>query len=161
MEDMFRLAMHPVCHFYYSYLSNSIIRRYCSSIYDLINPVQILRHINRENNIDPVQNEILVIEGVEEENEGVESENEGVDNDDLNPDRKGCCLRNPTTINYNDGRANWWSMVWSNLIVGSYDLYNVSKAYANIFNAIITFVAPTPPTNIIINETILTQYNIK
>ena len=52
-------------------------------------------------------------------------------------------------------------MVWSNLIFGSRTLHNVCKAYANFFNAISTFFEPTTPTNIITNDTILTQYIIK
>ena len=48
-----------------------------------------------------------------------------------------------------------------NLIVGSNKIHSVAKAYINVFNAIASFVKPTPPTNIIINETILTQYSIK
>ena len=52
-------------------------------------------------------------------------------------------------------------MVWSNLIAGSHDLHIVEKAYVNVFNAIFTFVEPTLPTNIVTNETILTQYSIK
>ena len=47
------------------------------------------------------------------------------------------------------------------LIVGCHALYSVAKAYVNILNSIATFVEPTPPTNIITNETILTQCIIK
>ena len=52
-------------------------------------------------------------------------------------------------------------MGWSNLIVGSLALHNVAKAYINAVNNITTFVEPNPPTNIITNENILTQYSIK
>ena len=52
-------------------------------------------------------------------------------------------------------------MEWNNLIVGSNELHSVAKAYVNIVNAIAFFVKPTPPTNIITNMTILTQYIIK
>ena len=52
-------------------------------------------------------------------------------------------------------------MVWKNLIVGFNELHSVAKAYVNIVNAIPTFVKPTPPTNIVTNETILTQYITK
>ena len=52
-------------------------------------------------------------------------------------------------------------MGWINLIIGSHALYSVAKAYASIVNAINNIVKPTPPTNIIINETILNQYSIK
>ena len=45
-------------------------------------------------------------------------------------------------------------MVWINLIVGYHALHNVS-------NYIATFFEPTSPTNIITNETIITQYSIK
>ena len=52
-------------------------------------------------------------------------------------------------------------MGWNNLIVGTNELHSVSKAYVNVVNDIATFVKPTPPTKIITNETILTQYSIK
>ena len=52
-------------------------------------------------------------------------------------------------------------MVWINLIVGAHDLHNITMEYVNVVNSIATFVEPTPSTNIITNETILTQYNIK
>ena len=48
----------------------------------------------------------------------------------------------------------------SNLIVGDRALQNVSMNYFNVINYIITFVEPTPPTNIITNETIMIQYII-
>ena len=95
------------------------------------------------------------------ENEVVDSENDGAENDILPPEQKGHCLRNPTTINYNGGRANHNYMVGRNMIIGSHSLQNFSKAYVNIVIDITTFVEPTPPTNIITNDTILTQYIIK
>ena len=49
----------------------------------------------------------------------------------------------------------------NSLIVGSHYLHSVEKDYANIVNAISKFVEPTPPTNSITNETIMTQYSIK
>ena len=52
-------------------------------------------------------------------------------------------------------------MGWSNLIVGSRVLNNVVKAYFNVVNSFKNFVEPNPPTNILTNETILTQYIIK
>ena len=52
-------------------------------------------------------------------------------------------------------------MGWNNMIVVYHDLHNVEKAYVNVVNYISTFVYPTPPTNIITNDTILTQYSIK
>ena len=52
-------------------------------------------------------------------------------------------------------------MKWINLLVGPHALQNFAQAYVNIFNAIVTFFEPTPQTNIITNETILTQYSIK
>ena len=70
-------------------------------------------------------------------------------------------LQYPLTNNYNDGIFNQQYIVWSYLIVGYHDLHNVSKAYENFFNAITTLVEPTPPTNIITNENILTQYSIR
>ena len=69
-------------------------------------------------------------------------------------------LRNPPNVNYSNRRAAWRSMVRNSLIVGSTELHSVAKAYANVVNAISNFVKPTPPTNIITNETILMQYNI-
>ena len=52
-------------------------------------------------------------------------------------------------------------MGWNNLIVGSNKIHSVEKTYVNVVNAITSFVKPTLPTNIITNETILTQYSIK
>ena len=52
-------------------------------------------------------------------------------------------------------------MGWKNLIVGSNEIHSVAKAYVNVVNAITSFVKPTPPTNIITNDTILTQYSTK
>ena len=105
-------------------------------------------------------------EGVDTENEWgetevVDAENEVVKNGALPPEQKGYWLQNPPTINYNDEIANKRSMVWSNNIFGDHVLHNFVKAYVNVFNAITTFVEPTPPTNIITNETILTQYITK
>ena len=51
-------------------------------------------------------------------------------------------------------------MGWNNLIVGSNEIPSVAKADVNVVNAFTSFVKPTPPTNIITNETILTQYRI-
>ena len=51
-------------------------------------------------------------------------------------------------------------MGWNNLIVGSNELHSVTNAYINVVNDIASFVKPTPPTNIITNKTILTQYTI-
>ena len=105
-------------------------------------------------------------EGVDTENEWgetevVDAENEVVKNGALPPEQKGYWLQNPPTINYNDEISNKRSMVWSNNIFGDHVLHNFVKAYVNVFNAITTFVEPTPPTNIITNETILTQYITK
>ena len=52
----------------------------------------------------------------------------GAYNKVLPPKQKVCRLHNPPTINYNDGRSNRRSMVWSNLIVGSHALHSVAKA---------------------------------
>ena len=95
------------------------------------------------------------------ETEGVDSDNEGVDNKVLPPEIKGYSLRNPPNVNYSDKRATRLSMGWNNLIVGSNKLHNVAKAYVNVVNYINSSVKPTPPTNIITNKTILTQYSIK
>ena len=51
-------------------------------------------------------------------------------------------------------------MIWNNLIVGSNEIHRVAKDYVNVVNDIVTFVKPTPPTNIITNYTILMQYII-
>ena len=40
-------------------------------------------------------------------------------------------------------------------------IHSVAKAYVNVVNAITPFFKPTPPTNIIANNTILTQYSTK
>ena len=79
----------------------------------------------------------------------------------LPPERKGYTLRSPPNVNYSDKRATWLSMGWNNLLVGSNEIHSVAKAYVNVVNAITFVVKPTPPTNIITNETILTQYIIK
>ena len=52
-------------------------------------------------------------------------------------------------------------MGWNNLIVGSNKIHSIANAYINVFNDIASFVKPTPPTNIITNETILKQCIIK
>ena len=44
---------------------------------------------------------------------------------------------------------------------GSHALHSVTKSYINVSNDIDTFFEPTPSTNIIKNETIVTQYSIK
>ena len=49
----------------------------------------------------------------------------------------------------------------NNMIVGSNGLHSAEKGYINIVNYITSFVKPTPPNNIITNETILNQYSIK
>ena len=51
-------------------------------------------------------------------------------------------------------------MLHINVIVGSYILHNITKAYVNVVNDIDIFVERIPPTNTITNETILTQYSI-
>ena len=91
----------------------------------------------------------------------MESNNDVVDNKVFPPERKFYSLRNPPNINYSDKRATRLSMGWNNLIVVSNELHSVAKSYINIVNYITSFVKPTPPTNIITNETILTQYSIK
>ena len=98
---------------------------------------------------------------MDSETEGVKSDNEGVYNKVLTTDIKGYILRNPLNVNYSDKRATRFSMGWNNLIVGSNEIHSVTKAYISLVNAITYFVKPTPPTNIITNETILTQYSIK
>ena len=95
------------------------------------------------------------------ETKRVDSDNEGVDNKVLPPERKGYILRNPPNVNYSYKRATRLSMGWNNLIVGSNEIHSVAKAYVNVVNAVTSFVKPTPPTNIITNGTILTQYSIK
>ena len=52
-------------------------------------------------------------------------------------------------------------MGWIKLVVGTLSLQIFFKAYLNFVNAITNSVEPTPPTNIITNETILAQYIIK
>ena len=99
-------------------------------------------------------------EGVDSETEGVDSYNEGLDKKVLHPEKKGYILRNPLNVNYSYKRATLLSMGWNNLIVGSNEIHSVGKAYINVVNDITSFVKPTPPTSIITNETILTQYSI-
>ena len=101
------------------------------------------------------------IEGLNSKTEGVDSDNEGVYNKVLPPERKVYILRNPPNVKYSDKRATRLSMGWNNLIVGSNEIHSVAKAYFNAVNAINSFVKPTQPTNIITNDTILTQYSIK
>ena len=98
---------------------------------------------------------------MDSETEGVESYNEVAYNKVLPPERKGCILRNPPNVNYSDKRATCISMGWNNLIIGSNEIHSVAKAYANFGNAITSFFKQTPPTKIITNDTILTQYRIK
>ena len=79
----------------------------------------------------------------------------------LPPERKGYILRNPPNVKYSDKRSTRLSTGWNNLIIGSNEIYSVAKAYVNVVNSITSFVKPKPPTNIIINKTILNQYSIK
>ena len=46
------------------------------------------------------------------------------------------------------------------ILVGSNEIHSVVKAYINVVNDITYFFKPTPPTNIISNRIILTQYRI-
>ena len=46
-------------------------------------------------------------------------------------------------------------------MVASNEIHSVAKAYINAVNDIEKHFKPTPPTNIITNETTLTQYIIK
>ena len=98
---------------------------------------------------------------MDSETEGVDSYNEGVYKKFLTPEIKEYILRNPLNVNYIDKRVTRLSMGWNNLIVSSNKIHSVAKAYVDVVNAITSFVKPTPPTNIITNETILTQYSIK
>ena len=107
------------------------------------------------------ETEEMEIEGVDSETKGVDSYNEGVDNKVLPPERKGYRLSKPPNANYSDKRATHISTGQNNLIVGSNEIHSVAKYYINVVNNINFFVKPTPPTNIITNETILTQYIIK
>ena len=91
----------------------------------------------------------------------MDSDNEGVYNKVIPPDRKVYSLKNPPNVNYSDKRATCRYMGWNNLIVGSNELHSVAKSYINVANDIAYFVKPSPPTNIITNETIMTQYRIK
>ena len=50
-------------------------------------------------------------------------------------------------------------MIWNNLIVGSNELHRIVKYHLNVPDAISTFVKADPPTNIITDDTILTQYS--
>ena len=52
-------------------------------------------------------------------------------------------------------------MVQSNLIVCACALHNTTKFYVNVVNAIATILETSTSTNIITNETTLTQYSIK
>ena len=52
-------------------------------------------------------------------------------------------------------------MGWKNLIVGARTLHNFANAYINVINVITTFIGTTPPTNIITDDNILNQYNMK
>ena len=136
---------------------------------DIYDEIMIDDYVRLTSAIDPLQNEILEIEGVEAENEGVESYNEGVDDDSgvtvnaysLPPEKNVYHLWNPPTFNCNDEISNWRSMGWSHLIVGACVLHNSIKFYDRVSDIISNFVEPTPPTNIITNDTILTQYIIK
>ena len=85
----------------------------------------------------------------------MDSDNEGVENIVIPTDIKWYRLRNPPNVNCNNKRATGRSIVWNNLIVGSNELQSVAKSYVNVVNAMTTFVKPTPPTNIINNDTIL------
>ena len=51
-------------------------------------------------------------------------------------------------------------MEWNNIIVGSNELHSFAKAYINVVNSITYFAKPTPPINIITNDTTPNQYSI-
>ena len=74
-----------------------------------------------------------------------------MENEVLPPEQKGNVLQNPINVNCNYGRSNKRSIGWNNLIVGSYAILDVAKAYVNVFNYISTFLKPTAPTNVITN----------
>ena len=120
------------------------------------------KHILEIEGVDRMFNETeeREIEEVYSETEGVYSYNEVVDKKVLPPERKGYSLRNPLSVNYSDKRSTRLSIRWNNLIAGSNELHSVSKAYINVVDYIIYFGKLTPLTNIITNETILTQYSI-
>ena len=48
-----------------------------------------------------------------------------------------------------------------NLIIESNGIHSVTKSYVSVVNAISAFAKHTTPTNIITNETIMTQCSIK
>ena len=73
---------------------------------------------------------------------------------------KGYILRNHLNIKYSEKISTWRSMVWNNRIFVSNELHCVAKDYVNVVYAIASIVKPTPPTNIITNDKILTQYSI-
>ena len=52
-------------------------------------------------------------------------------------------------------------MIWKNITVDYHVIHSVAKAHIIVFNDISTFFEPTSPTNIMTNETILTQYRVK
>ena len=57
--------------------------------------------------IDSIQDEFMSIEGVDAENEGVKNGGRvDVDANALSTEQKLGCVRNPTNINYNNGRDN-------------------------------------------------------
>ena len=91
----------------------------------------------------------------------MDSDSQVVDNEVLPPEKKSYILRNPPNINYSDKRATWRSMGWNNIIVVSNKLHIVAKSCANVVDYISNYVKPTPPTNIVTNDTILNQYIIK
>ena len=91
----------------------------------------------------------------------MDSYNELVYNKVLPPEQKGYRLRNPPTFNYSNNTATQHSMGRNSLIVDSNELHSVTNAYIKVVNNIATFARPTPPTNIITNDTTMTQYSIK
>ena len=93
---------------------------------------------------------------MDSETEVVDSGNEGVDKKFLPPERNFYILRTPPNVNYSEKRATQISMGWNNLIVGSNEIQSDAKSYINVVNDITYFFKPTPPTNIITNNTILT-----
>ena len=87
----------------------------------------------------------------------MKSYNEGVDNEALPHERKGYRVRNPTNVKYSEKRATRSFMGRNNIIFGYNELHSVTKSYANVVDAIAYFFKLTPKTNIITNDTILTQ----
>ena len=89
----------------------------------------------------------------------MESDNEVVGNEVLPTDRNGIAYGNTQyQLQWQKSHSALHGTEQSNF--GSNELHIVAKAYVNVVNVIDILFKPTPQTNIVTKDTVLTQYRI-